>query len=77
MTIEYIELTAIIGLLMAALKVIEVFISKKFGLERQISNHLTHKLEEMKNCEADNADRIIKAITDLHIDLIKEINRAK
>lgn len=60
---------------MALIKVIELIISKYFGLEKQVSNHLSHKLEEMKKCESENADRIVKAITDMHIDLIKEINK--
>ena len=75
MEINPTELGIVFGAIMAGIKILELIINKYFGLEKAVSNHLTHKLDEMKDCEAENADRIVKAITDLHIDLIKEINK--
>ena len=75
MEVEATQFALIVGVIMALIKVLEMIISKYFGLEKQVANHLAHRLEEMKECEAGNADRIIEAIHALHIDILKELKK--
>jgi len=75
MEVEATQFALIVGVIMALIKVVEMIISKYFGLEKQVANHLTHRLEEMKEAEASNADRIVEAINNMHISLLKEISR--
>lgn len=80
MEINPTELALIIGAVQGVItlggKLFDTFFSKYFGLEKQVSNHLQHKLDEIKSCDAANADRIVKAINDGNlktIELLAEI----
>lgn len=77
MEINPTELGIVFGAVMAAIKILELIINKFFGLEKAVSNHLTHKLEEMKECEAVNASKIVDAIIEMRLELsnkLTEIN---
>jgi len=75
MELDTTQFALAVGIVMALIEIIKIFISKYFGLEKQVSNHIQHKLDEMKECEAGNADRIIKAINDSGIKQIEILSR--
>ena len=75
---EIVQGASTIGIIYALIELIKYIVSKKFGIEKAVTNHIQSKLDEIKQNDTENTTRIVDAITKMHLDIatrVAEINK--